>query len=76
MRAEAAELSSASFGDVMLAAIGGVYKAQADIYLGGVLDGSLAALRCAPAAAAAKGQGWCLPSARCSRLLLLLSSSN
>lgn len=45
MAAEAADLASASFGDRMLGAIGGVYRAQADIFLGGVLDGSLAALR-------------------------------
>lgn len=45
MVAEAAQLATASFGDVMLAAIGGAYKAQADIFLGGILDGSLAALR-------------------------------
>lgn len=45
MAAEAAELATASFGDRMLGAIGSTYKAQADISLGGVLDGSLAALR-------------------------------
>lgn len=45
MTVEAAELATASYGDVMLAAIGGVYAAQADIFLGGILDGSLAALR-------------------------------
>lgn len=47
---EAAELATASFGDVMLAAIGGVYKTQADIVLGGFFDGGLTALRCACAA--------------------------
>lgn len=50
MSAEAASLATASFGDLMLDAIGRVYKAQADIFLGGAWDGSLAALRCS---------GWC-----------------
>ncbi|KAL4428793.1 hypothetical protein ABPG77_005231 [Micractinium sp. CCAP 211/92] len=50
MTAEAAELATASFGDVMLGAIGGVYKTQADIVLGGFFDGGLVALR-------AKGRG-------------------
>lgn len=45
MTAEAAELATASFGDVMLGAIGGVYKTQADIVLGGFFDGGLVALR-------------------------------
>ncbi len=48
MTAEAAELATASFGDVMLGAIGGVYKTQADIVLGGFFDGGLVALRHAP----------------------------
>ena len=45
MAVEAAELATASFGDVMLKAIGKVYESQADIFLGGFIDGTLAALR-------------------------------
>ncbi|KFM28276.1 Chaperone protein dnaJ 10 [Auxenochlorella protothecoides] len=49
MAAEAAGLATASYGDLMLATIGGVYAQQAEIALGGIIDGSVAALR-------AKGQ--------------------
>ena len=42
---EAAELATASFGDVMLKSIGKVYESQAEIYLGGFFEGNLAALR-------------------------------
>ena len=45
MSAEAAELATASFGDVMLKAIGQVYESQAEICMGGFIDGNLAALR-------------------------------
>ncbi|RMZ52642.1 hypothetical protein APUTEX25_000761 [Auxenochlorella protothecoides] len=45
----AAGLATASYGDLMLATIGGVYAQQAEIALGGIIDGSVAALR-------AKGQ--------------------
>ncbi|KAL4451590.1 hypothetical protein ABPG75_007252 [Micractinium tetrahymenae] len=50
MAVEAGELATASFGDVMLGAVGGTYKTQADIVLGGFFDGGLTALR-------AKGRG-------------------
>ena len=45
MVAEALELVKASYGETMLHAIGKAYEVQAKIYLGGVLDGSLAALK-------------------------------
>jgi len=45
MATEAAELATASFGDVMLQTIGGVYKTQADIVLGGLFEGGLTALK-------------------------------
>lgn len=45
MSAEAAELAAASFGEVMLHTVGRVYQAQADIFLGGLFEGSLAAIR-------------------------------
>ena len=45
MAVEAAELATASCGDVMLKAIGKVYESQAEIYLGGFFEGNLAALR-------------------------------
>lgn len=45
MAAEAAELANASFGEVMLHAVGRVYEAQAEIFLGNVITGSLAAIK-------------------------------
>ena len=45
MRAEAASLVTASFGVVMLQAIGKAYSSAAAVHLGGVLGGSVAALR-------------------------------
>lgn len=45
MAAEAAELAVASFGEVMLHAIGSAYLMQADVALGGLVEGTLASLR-------------------------------
>ncbi len=45
MAKEAAELASASFGEVMLHTVGSVYEAQAQIFLGGLINGSIAALK-------------------------------
>eukprot|EP00887_Chlorella_sp_A99_P007866 scaffold20.g7866.t1 len=45
MAAEAAELVTASFGVVMLQAIGKAYTTAAQVHLGGVLQGNLVALK-------------------------------
>ena len=45
MAKEAAELASASFGEVMLHTVGSVYEAQSQIFLGGLINGSIAALK-------------------------------
>lgn len=45
MMTEAQELAKASFGETMLHTIGRVYEAQAKIYMGGLFDGGLAALK-------------------------------
>ncbi|WIA18209.1 hypothetical protein OEZ85_009681 [Tetradesmus obliquus] len=45
MQAEAERLSAASFGVTLLHCIGRVYSRQADIYLGGLLGGTLARVK-------------------------------
>ncbi|KAK9815321.1 hypothetical protein WJX72_001695 [[Myrmecia] bisecta] len=45
MQAEAAGLVMASYGSVLVKTIGRVYESQAEIFLGGLVDGTLAAMR-------------------------------
>ncbi len=45
MRIEAEELAVVSYGAVMLKALGRVYSGAADVALGGVFEGSMAAMR-------------------------------
>jgi X-domain of DnaJ-containing len=45
MRLEAESLAKASFGEMILHAIGRVYETQADIFLGNFFEGTVAAFR-------------------------------
>ena len=45
MAQEGAELAKASFGTTILLAIGKAYESQANIYLGGFIQGGLASIR-------------------------------
>lgn len=45
MGIEAGSLAKASYGELLLATIGGVYRQQAEIAVGGFFEGSVAALR-------------------------------
>ncbi len=65
---EAARLAAASYGPTMLGLIGKTYELQADIYLGGFVDGALAKFRWAcllPAACCLLPAACCLLPAAC-----------